>query len=272
MKLVKMSKNMLSIRFRSGQLLTSYYFPGLWLPDDKLETVRQDLSTITNDRLEMVPEYGIYLEGREPFTNRIITICYEDENRPIGFSAMVLCNLNSESRLLKILHLGLVIITRHRPFPNLMFCLYFLPVSYYWMTHWFRSFWISSVSMEPAIIGSVCDHFVNVYPHYEKKLPPSGEYQQLAVDFISQFSHEFGMGPGAWFDSDTFVIHNSCCGPSESLRSDYKHAAKYLNRKCNHFCRNTLNYEAGDELLQIGYVSFAGVVRAGLHAFRKGVN
>jgi hypothetical protein len=211
-----------------------------------------------------LPEYGIYLPGRAPYKDRIITVVYAgDESRPIAFSAMIHCPIRIGNRVHHVLHLGLVIISRSSLGRDLLFLIYFFPVAHYWATRWFLGFWVSSVSKEPAIIGAVADYFGNFYPHYLGKTRPTKTKIEIARKFVSEHGHEFGIGPEAAFDEKTFIIKASCRGASEVLRCSFKKVAKYAAHSFNEFCRESLNYERGDELLQIGNLNLCTALQVG---------
>ena len=109
--------------------------------------------------------------------------------------------------------------------------------------------------MEPTIIGAVSDNFGSVFPHYSKSAQPTKLQRMIAEIVFNEHGREFGMGPNAVLDKENFVISGSCCGPSNALRVDYRHSARYVMPACNRFCEDTLDYERGDELLQVGQVS-----------------
>jgi hypothetical protein len=136
-----------------------------------------------------------------------------------------------------------------------LFLIYFWPLVYILTLRSFRPFWITSVSMEPSIIGAVSDNFGDVFPHYLDHTRPTKLQHMVAEVMFKQYGHEFGMGPSAVLDNRNFVIRGSCCGPSDALRVDYPHSARYIMPACNKFCEDILDYKRGDELLQVGQVS-----------------
>lgn len=263
------SQRELLVTLRGGNNLRSWRFPGRWMSDSELDCLRNTIKKITLSRVGALPEYGIYLPGRSPYKDRIITVVYAgDESRPIAFSAMIHCPIRIEKRVHHVLHLGLVIISRSSPGRNLLFLIYFFPIAHYWATRSFSGFWVSSVSKEPSIIGAVADYFGNVYPHYLRKTRPTRTKKEIARRFVSEYGHEFGIGPGGVLNEKTFIIQASCRGTSEVLRSSFEKSAKYAIHRCNEFCRESLNYERGDELLQIGNLNARTALHAGLRWLR----
>lgn len=244
-----------------GCRLQTYRFPGRWMDDASLGRLRDTLHDIARYRLDPLPDYGIFLPGRAPFRNRIVTVAYEDE-RPVAFGAMVWLPLRLPTDAPDVLHLGLVVTTPNRLSPHLLWQMYYYPVFYLVLRRFPRPFWISCVSLEPSVIGAVSDHFPAVLPSYRHPAPSNGLRTAIARVLVRDHGHEFGAGPEAHLDEATFVVRGSCKGPSESLRTSYRRAAKYVVRTCNDYCRDLLDYERGDELLQLGRAdAFSGILR-----------
>lgn len=236
--------------------LKSWFYPGLWLSDAELDSLRKTIESFTLSKLAMLPAYGVYLPSRAPYSNRIISVVYDDiNNEPAGFAAMTRFDLQIGADKHTVIHLGLVIIGASRLGRDLLFLMYFRPLMHLLLSRKGRPFWITSVSMEPSIIGAVSDNFSGVFPHYSNNTRPSPVGRELALALVREYSHEFGMDRQAEFDPQSFVIRGSCRGPSEALRADYRHSAKYRIHRCNKFCERALDYERGDELLQVGRAS-----------------
>ena len=71
----------------------------------------------------------------------------------------------------------------------------------------------------------------------------------------------FGVGADAGFDEARFVITNAYTGGSDALKKSFDVAPKHRDEKYNAFCARELDYERGDDLLQIGRVDLAGARR-----------
>lgn len=254
------SENEIKIGLPKGLIMQILFFPGRWMTEGQLNTLRQKISEFSIKRLGALPEYGIYLASREAWQNRIITVVYEKKSGLIkGVTAMFYQPLQIDNRIESIIHLGLVILERHYSIKYLLFVIYYLPLFFFSSLRGFNPCWITSVSMEPAIIGLVSDCFNDTFPHYYKKTRLSKLKAKIANNFFTHYGNEFGVGPNAVLNLNTFVIEGSCRGPSEALRVDFSRSARYVIPLCNEFCKNTLNYERGDELLQIGKISIASV-------------
>ena len=242
-------------------VLKSWFYTGLWLSDSELESLREMLTTITLMKIQSLPDYGTYLPSRKPYKHRIISVVFDEiDGTPVGFGAMVRLPIHIGAEASTVIHLGLVITTKSRLGRELLFLIYFWPLVYMLTIRKFRPFWITSVSMEPSIIGAVADNFGGVFPHYLNNTRPSKLQRMIAEEVFNNYGHEFGMGPGAVLDKHNFVIRGSCCGPSDALKVDFRHSARYVMAACNRFCEEVLDYNRGDELLQVGQVSCAASI------------
>jgi len=261
-----LSKKEFKLTLPHNYLMHCLRFPGLWLPESELADLRKNIERVTLSELDTLPEYGVYLSSRDPYTNRIITLVYKrNETTPAAFAAMVHCRVHAGAKAHPVLHLGLIVKSGGTLRRNLLFLIYYYPLIYFFMLRGFRPCWITSVSMEPSIIGSVADNFGAVFPHYLGITQPTETMRRIARAFVSDHGHEFGIGPNASLDENRFVIQGSCRGPSEAIRASFDQSAKYKkDPRCNTYCEKTLNYERGDELLQIGRLRLNSVLAGSL--------
>jgi hypothetical protein len=239
------------------------------MSDGDLGDLREVVHNIARLRLNELPDYGVFRPGRDPWRNRVVTVAYERRSqRPVGFSAMVYCPLSDVDRVLPVMHLGLVVLDRRPAIHNLLLAIYYFPLACTLLLRELAPYWITSVSMEPAIIGAVSDCFDGTYPNYRGNTRPDPMRLAIARSMVARYGSEFGVGPDARLREDTFVIEGSCRGPSEHLRRDFRQVARYPLASCNSFCRAALDFERGDELIQVAGVSLRTAVNAALAPWR----
>ncbi len=63
--------------------------------------------------------------------------------------------------------------------------------------------------------------------------------------------HEFGVAREAAFDAERFVIQGSYTGGSDALKKTFADAPKHRVSSANDFCAAELDYQRGDDFLQI---------------------
>jgi hypothetical protein len=236
------------------------------MSDGELTRLQDDLRELGRRCLGEIPNYGVYLRDREPFRNRVITVLRDrDADRILAFSAMLLWHikLGQHRRLTPVMHLGLVLVAPELRGKKTMYAIYHEPLVRYLFRRAFRPLWITSTTMEPVIAGSVADGFSRVYPHYVEsasRLTPV--HSQIARTFVRDHGHEIGIWEGATFDEEHFVIRGSSRGACQALMRRFEDTAGYRMDACNVFCRDTLDYSQGDEILQVGRLDLPAIARS----------
>jgi len=69
---------------------------------------------------------------------------------------------------------------------------------------------------------------------------------------MSRHRAAFGVGPDAEFDPPRFVIGNSYTGGSDDLKKSFARCAKHRDDRFNTLCHELLDYDRGDDLIQVG--------------------
>ena len=117
-----------------------------------------------------------------------------------------------------------------------------------------RPLWISSVTQVPSVYGIVVENFSDVYPG-RADARATFEHTLLARQIMASHRKAFGVGPEAEFDEARFVIINAYTGGSDDLKKRFEDAPKHRNAAFNEVMQRELNYDRGDDFLQIGQVS-----------------
>lgn len=230
--------------------------PGLWIGEDELAKIRNDLTTIAKASLPKKKlNYGVFSKAGNALDNSIITIVYEKEtNKPIAFNALVLIDLTLGEKPIKVLHLGLVMIDPQARSKGLSWILYGLTCFFLFLRNQLRPVWVSNVTQVPAVVGMVSDTFSDVYPNPESKNRRTLTHLLLARQIMAEHHHAFGVGKDANFDEERFIIKNAYTGGSDSLKKTLDEATKHRNKTYNDFCSKQLDYQRGDDLIQLGKI------------------
>jgi hypothetical protein len=115
-----------------------------------------------------------------------------------------------------------------------------------------RPLWISNVTQVPAVFGMVAGNFHDVYPGGPKGKRQRYDHLHLARQIMAKYRHVFGVGDDATFDEAKSIIRNSYTGGSDNLKKSFEESPKHRVGAYNEFCRQELDYERGDDFLQIG--------------------
>ena len=226
--------------------------PGLWMEPEARTELLAELRALTakgvrGDALE----YGLLAGSDEGWRRAILTLVRENgTGRLIGFNAMPLLDVRVGGRQREVLHLGLLLLDpawRGRGFSRM---LYEVSVALVLVRRAGRPFWVSSVSQVPAIVGMVADTLEATFPLGAQA--PSEAHRQVATQLMAHHRAAFGVGPEARFDPATFVIENAYTGGSVGLKKAFAEAPKHRDPRINAVCSARLDYDRGDDFLQVG--------------------
>jgi len=131
-----------------------------------------------------------------------------------------------------------------------------------------KGFYVTNVSQVPAALGIIADTIGNLYPHYKKRGVPNGKQLGVARWLLANYRRQFGVGDDATFDEQDFIIRNSYTGGSDNLKKSYENCQRYRDERCNEMCRKMLDYDRGDDFLQVGWVNGQSLLRAGQRVIR----
>ncbi|WP_333714170.1 hypothetical protein [Yoonia sp.] len=233
--------------------------PGLWMTDAQLEALSQDLITVASKTLPRGSlTYGVFSGDPERLKSTIITIVRrKDTGQPIAFNALALMDITTMAEPMQVLHLGLVMVDPEEQSQGLSWILYGLTCMMLFFRNQLRPLWISSVTQVPAVVGMVAETFNDVFPTPQRRDERSLEHLVLARTIMSAHRHVFGVGPEAGFDEDRFVITNAYTGGSDDLKKTFDKAPRHRDQIYNDFCHELLDYDRGDDLLQLGRIDLA---------------
>lgn len=231
--------------------------PGLWMTDAERESLLGDLRTIARSTLpEGELDYGILTGDGDRLDKSIVTILYDRKTQaPIAFNALAAMNVDLHAKPAEVLHMGLVMIVPGVRSQGFSWVLYGLTCLILFMRNQMRPLWMSNVTQVPAIVGMVTETFSNVFPSPKPDARRSFEHLLLARDIMQRHRHVFGVGADAGFDEARFVITNAYTGGSDDLKKSYETAPKHRENAYNEFCRRELDYERGDDVLQLCQLS-----------------
>lgn len=241
------------LRVASGTKARIVARPGLWMDDAQCQALIADLRSVATRAMPGQPlDYGVLTGARDRLNTSILTILYDEASgEPVAFNALALMDVQLHGRLVEVVHLGLVMIApgvRNRGFS---WALYGLTCILLLVRRQMRPMWLSNVTQVPAIVGMVCDGFTDVYPNPETGNRCSFEHLVIARDIMSKHRAVFGVGDDAAFNEASFVIANAYTGGSDNLKKTFQESPKHRDAVFNEFCQEQLDYERGDDFLQL---------------------
>lgn len=246
--------------------------PGQILGDEDLTALTEKLRTVASRALgEGELKYGVFSGERDRLARAVVTLITEKETgRPVAFNALSLIETEFAGERVDILHLGLVIVDPEVRGKGLSSALYGLTVLVLFLRGGLRPRWISNVTQVPAIVGMVAETFSNVFPTPDEGARQSFAHLSLARKIMSGHRYVFGVGQEAGFEEDKSIITSAYTGGSDDLKKSFDSAPKHRDERYNVFCRDMLDYQRGDDVLQIGQMDIAAARRYLLKEAPKG--
>lgn len=237
--------------------------PGLWMAPDQLSALVEQLRTIASRTLaDGDLDYGIFSGDRERLEASFITLVTDSKTgAPIAFNALPVISLELDGRPVELVHLGLVMVDPDQRSKGLSWVLYGLTCFLLFIRNQGRPIWVSNVTQVPAVVGMVTETFSEVYPDPEKNTPRKFRQLVLVRQIMADHRHVFGVGQEAGFDEQSFIMTNSYTGGSDSLKKTFEAAQKHRRPVFNDFCQTQLDYERGDDVIQIGKLDLAAARR-----------
>lgn len=245
----------LHLRFKAGRkhLVEVVERPAISLPAEQGRELREACQTIVRACLNgNMLDYGLFSPDGEAWSRSVITLVRDaKDGKPLAFNAMPLLPVTRSGQREHLLHLGLVMIDPNGRGEGLSWILYGLTCFALFLRGGMRPLWVSSVTQVPAVVGMVAETFANVYPGQEGT-NQTFAHRHLAHQIMARERDAFGVGSDAGFDPARQVITNAYTGGSDNLKKTFDAAAKHRNERYNRFCQEQLDFERGDDVLQIG--------------------
>lgn len=254
-------REFLDVTLRSGSDLVVRIVerPALWMKADELAALQEQLQTVARQVLPSgALTYGVFAAGGAGLRETVVTLVCTGNGTPVAFNALAVMQVDIAPEPVEVLHLGLVMVDPEFQQKNLSWVLYGLTCFLVFVRRQMRPIWVSNVTQVPAVVGMVDGMFSDVWPA-PKLGPRKLAHLMIARAIMSQHRGVFGVGEKAGFDEQTFVISNAYGGGSEALQKAWGDAPKHRDAVYNAFCEDALDYQRGDDLLQLGRMDMAAM-------------
>ena len=251
-----------SVSARGGARVRIVERPGRWMAPHALGQLVTDLQRVVRAATPAgTLDYGAASGDRARLDDAIVTVVYDRAGAPIAFNALTLLDCELRGRPVEVLHLGLVMVDPGHRAGGLSGVLYGLTAFLLFARRRLRPLWVSNVTQVPAVFGMVGESFENVYPTSDPSSRQSYDHLHLARQIMARHRHVFGTGDAAEHDEARAIIRNSYTGGSDNLKKPFDAATKHRNDRYNETCRLALDYDRGDDFLQLGQVTLAAARR-----------
>ena len=232
--------------------------PGDHLDDAALARLVAEMRRVASRCFAEVPEYQCLRGRREDLRDKVITLAHDAEGQLLGFCSGVLLDVPGVGR---VLHLGLTCVDPNGRGGGLTHVLNSRLVTRYFLRHHlFSRLWVTSVACVLSSLGNMALSFEGVVPSPYAAAPPSDAHRAIARAIDTQHRDKVYILPTASLDEERFVFCGSVRGTvfqKEARDPRFRHRNEFLNS----YYESLLDFERGDEAVQVGFVRFATVFR-----------
>jgi hypothetical protein len=251
-----------SVSARGGARIRIIERPGRWMPSAAIDALIADLQRIVHAATPAgALDYGVASGDRARLDDAIVTLVYDRAGSPIAFNALTLLDCELRGRPVEVLHLGLVMVDPAHRAGGLSGVLYGLTAFLLFARRRLRPLWVSNVTQVPAVFGMVSESFDNVFPTADPAARQSYDHLHLARQIMARHRQVFGVGDDAEHDETRGIIRNAYTGGSDNLKKSFDQATRHRSDRYNETARLALDYERGDDFLQLGQVTLAAARR-----------
>lgn len=223
-----------------------------------LAELREVVSTLPGAPLT----YGVFSSRGDELEGAVISATRDRRSgRIASFSAMRVIEGDWRGRWTRVVHVGLTVTRPEYRGTGVTWRVSGRTLALLLIKNGLRPYWVSNVSQVPSAIGMFAQGPSEVCRNpLHPDASPSGEHRDVAA-FLMQARSAFGVGDEAWLDADRLIIRNSYTGGSDGLKKTWDEVPKHRDHRVNDLCRRELDYERGDDYLQIGRIDLKAAVR-----------
>lgn len=258
----KLSRRYLDLEFATADdvVVRIVERPGRWMTPIACATMVDELGSIVRRALDGRDlAYGVFTAEKEPLDNAVVTLVYDAKSRaPVAFNALSLLRIALRGHDVDVIHLGLAMVDPAFRGRGLSTVLYGLTCMLLLFRNQLRPIWMTNVSQVPSVVGLVTETFSNVFPSPDPRQRRSYDHLVIARSIMRHHRKVFGVSEEARFDEQRFVVTNAYTGGSDNLKKAFAEAPRHRIEAYNQMCRNELDYEVGDDFLQVGQIDLAG--------------
>ncbi len=238
--------------------------PGQYLDDDRLARLVEHLREVADDALGDAPRYQCLSGEREILARNVIAVAWRrDAARPdgwrcAGFCAALLLDIEEVG---EVLHLGLTCVGNDDRGARLTHKLTSTVLVRTLLRRPFDKVWVSNVACVLSSLGNVALHFDDVHPSPFYALPPTWRHRRIAAQIARRHREEICIATDAVFEPDTFIMRGS--NPPDSVFLKGEQDVRFYHREgvLNRFYRALMDFDAGDEVIQVGHASLFGMLQ-----------
>jgi len=240
--------------------------PGLFLPEAERSSLVARLRDTAATCFEEIPDYQVMQGSREELSDKVLAVAWRPDGVIAGFCSTVPLPVPGGG---KVLHLGLTCVRPEDRGSGLTHGLTRKAIVGHLLRHRpLRRQWISNCAAVLSSLGNVALHFDKIYPSPAETAVPSAKHLRIARAIASHHRAKIFIREDAVFDEERFVFRGSVKDTvfqkAAGDRQDH-----HRNHGINRFYEGLMDFENGDEVLQIGFASTLSAVRHAVHRKKR---
>ncbi len=222
--------------------------PGHHWTDEKIVRYVNELREVASRCFDEIPLYQILTGKREELKDVILIIARDMNGKAVGFSSSLAIEKN-------ILHLGLTCVIPEARGSGMTHQLMSKLVMNYILRHsLFSRLWITNCACVISSLGNIALNFENVFPSPFGHKTPTKEHLRIAEKIDLHYREPIAINEDSLFDRDNFVFKASVKDTVFQKKAEDKRY-HHRNASLTDFYRSLMNFEEGDEVLQVASVN-----------------
>jgi hypothetical protein len=226
--------------------------PGIYLSEEKSSELVRKLRDTAKSCFDEMPDYQVMKGGKEELADKILAVAWDDDGSIAGFCSTIELDVKGVG---KVLHLGLTCVRPDCRSGGLTMSLTKKAVlGYILRNRLIGKLWITNCAAVLSSLGSVSLNFEGVYPSPFERPKPTDKHRLIAEAIDKYYRDKIFINDFAYFDNNSFVFRKSVKDTVFQKSADdkrYHHRMEPINK----FYRNLMDFDEGDEVLQVGFVT-----------------
>lgn len=247
-------------------------YPGIYYSKKELNQLTEELREVTSKCFDEIPYYQVLTGKRDEFQRAIICTARNKKGKLVGFCSSLALEIDSVGT---VLHLGLTCVdpvARGKKLTHKL--LSKLLTKYLLMESPLNGVWVTNCACVLSSLGNVALYFEDIYPSPFNKKDPTPMHLKIAEGISKYHRAPIAINYDAQFNAKTFVFEGSV---KDAIFAKDENDIRFhhRNQDLTNFYRNHMNFERGDEVLQVGRVSLFTLPKymfnSSLRKFQKGM-
>ena len=234
--------------------------PGAMLSGKEFTELVTGIQCVAGTCFDTLPDYQCLRGTREELSDKVMAVAWREDGRMEGFCSAVLLPIKGVG---EVLHLGLTCVRPDARSGGLTHKLTSHLLTRYLLRHPFQRVWVSNVACVLSSLGNVALHFDDVYPSPLGPRNPSPIHMSIALQIQARFRDKMYIRDTALFDPANFIFRGSV-GETVFQKDEKDARFRHRDERLNAYYGSLMDFEKGDEVLQVGTCSLLTLVRYAL--------